>query len=101
VLISGLSVESVAKPTNTTGAFVRVAQITESGKRVALVLSRAQSSGDSPPPAGLSSIRVVPASATSPTAMGAASWGPLMVTVRAELSTDELRALLTRLEARR
>lgn len=101
VLISGLSVESVAKPTTTSGAFIRVAQVTSSGKRVALVLSRAVASGSSTPAPGLSSIQVVPPSETNPTAMGAASWGPLRITVRADLPTDELRALLTRLEARR
>ena len=98
LLVSGLGLESIARPGNSNGAFVRIAQVTRSGDRVAIVLSRPAAPAGSPPaPPGLGAVRILPATDASPIAMAMGRWGELLVTVRAELPPDSLRAFMGRL----
>jgi len=102
LFVSGLGLESIATPGTSGGSFVRIAQVTRGGDRVAIVLSRTASPAGAPPaPPGLGSIRVLPATGTNATAMAMGRWGDVLVTVRADLPADSLRAFMQRLREAR
>jgi len=102
LLIPDLGFESIARPGSSSGPFVRIAQVTRKGERVAIVLSRTETPPGSPQaPPGLGSVRVIPASDATSTAMAMARWGSLLVTLRANLPPDSLRALMGRLREAR
>lgn len=98
LLIPDLGLESVAKPGASDGPFVRIAQVTRAGERVAIVLSRAETPPGSPQaPPGLGAVRVIPATDANAPTMAMARWGGLLVTLRADLPADSLRSLMGRL----
>jgi len=102
LLIPDLGLESIAKPGASGGAFVRIAQVTRAGERVAIVLSRTETPPGSPQaPPGLGAVRVLPANDANATAMAMARWGGLLVTLRADLPADSLRSLMGRLREAR
>jgi hypothetical protein len=94
-VIGGLWVESVARAAGTARPRIRVAQLTPSGDRVALVETRSGA-----PPAGeprLTALRIMPPSEAYPVTTGTGSFGNLLVTATTSLPPDSLRALLGRL----
>ncbi len=92
-VIEGLWIESFAEPSSGTRPRVRVAQLTETGERIVLVVAR---SGPAvrPPNPRLTALRVMPASAAFPVTTGSASYGGLMVSATTSLPADELKSLL-------
>ena len=95
-VIPGLWIESIAKPPGTTRPRVRVAQITPSGERVALVETRSGAATRADRPR-LTALRLMPPSDAYPVTTGTGSFGNLLVTATTALPPDSLRALLARL----
>jgi hypothetical protein len=96
-VIEGLWVESVSRAAGTARPRVRVAQLTESGERVALVETRSgapAAAGDRP---RVTALRIMPPSEAYPVTTGTGSFGNLLVTATTALPADSLRALLSRL----
>ncbi|HWP39014.1 MAG TPA: carboxypeptidase regulatory-like domain-containing protein [Gemmatimonadales bacterium] len=94
-VIGGLWVESVSRAAGTARPRIRVAQLTPSGERVALVETRSGA-----PPTGeprLTALRIMPPSEAYPVTTGTGSFGNLLVTATTSLPPDSLRALLGRL----
>jgi hypothetical protein len=95
-VIPGLYIESIAVPETASRPRVRIAQLTLSGERIVLTETRsgAPVSGGNP---RVTALRIIPASQTYPLTTGTASFGNLLVTAKAALPGDSLRALLATL----
>jgi hypothetical protein len=94
-VIPGLYVESVSVPAGGGRPRVRVAQLTASGQRIVLTETRAGAPVPGTP--RVTALRIIPASQTYPLTTGTASFGNLLVTAKAPLPGDSLRALLATL----
>ena len=94
-VIPGLYVESVSVPESGGRPRVRVAQLTASGQRIVLTETRA--GAPVPGTSRVTALRIIPASQTYPLTTGTASFGNLLVTAKAAMPGDSLRALLATL----
>jgi hypothetical protein len=94
-VIPGLYVESVSVPESGGRPRVRVAQLTASGQRIVLTETRAGAPVPGTP--RVTALRIIPASQTYPLTTGTASFGNLLVTAKAAMPGDALRALLATL----
>jgi hypothetical protein len=94
-IIPSLYVESVAVPDGGGRPRVRVAQLTASGERIVLTQTRAGAPVPGTP--RVTALRIIPASQTYPLTTGTASFGNLLVTAKAAMPGDSLRALLATL----
>jgi hypothetical protein len=94
-VIPGLYVESVATPESGGRPRVRIAQLTASGQRIVLTETRAGAPVPGTP--RVTALRIIPASQTYPLTTGTASFGNLLVTAKAAMAGDALRALLATL----
>jgi len=94
-VIPGLYVESVSVPESGGRPRVRVAQLTASGQRIVLTETRAGAPVPGTP--RVTALRIIPASQTYPLTTGTASFGNLLVTAKATMPGDALRALLATL----
>ncbi len=96
--IEGLLVESIAKSTAGSRPRVRVALLTESGQRLVLTETRAGAAvRPGPGPARVTALRVMPPSEAYPLSTGTASLGNLLITAKATLAVEALKALLEQL----
>lgn len=95
-VIPGLTVESIATPSDGGRPRVRVAQLTASGERIVLTETRSGAPVPSSNPR-VTALRVIPASPSYPVTTGTASFGNLLVTAKAEMDGGELRELLAKL----
>jgi hypothetical protein len=96
-VVAGLWIESIARPPGTARPRVRVALLTPSGERVALVETRSGAIGARPERPRLTALRLMPPSEAYPVTTGTGSFGNLLVTATTVLPPDSLRALLSRL----
>jgi hypothetical protein len=97
--IEGLTIESISQSTSGARTRVRVAQLTESGDRIALTETRAGAAvRGGPGPAVVTALRVMPPSEAYPFSTGTASLGNILITVKSRLAPDALRALLAKLQ---
>jgi hypothetical protein len=94
-VIPSLYVESVATPESGGRPRVRIAQLTATGQRIVLTETRAGAPVPGTP--RVTALRIIPASQTYPLTTGTASFGNLLVTAKAALPGDSLRALLATL----
>jgi hypothetical protein len=94
-VIPGLHIESVASPAGGSRPRVRIAQLTASGQRIVLTETRAGAPVPGTP--RVTALRIIPASQTYPLTTGTASFGNLLVTAKAAMSGEALRALLATL----
>jgi Domain of unknown function (DUF4388)/Carboxypeptidase regulatory-like domain len=94
-VIPGLYMESVSVPESGGRPRVRVAQLTASGQRIVLTQTRAGAPVPGTP--RVTALRIIPASQTYPLTTGTASFGNLLVTAKAAMPGDALRALLATL----
>ncbi|HXV87402.1 MAG TPA: carboxypeptidase regulatory-like domain-containing protein, partial [Gemmatimonadales bacterium] len=93
-VIPGMWVESVAKSAGSRPR-IRVAQLSESGERVALVETRSAAARADRP--RLTALRVMPPSEAYPVTTATGSFGGLLVTATSTMDPNALRSLLTRL----
>ena len=98
--IQGLSIESISKSTSGARPRVRVTQLTESGQRIILTLTRAGAAVSAAGTARVTALRVIPPSDAYPMATGSVSFGNILITARAGIPADELRGHLERLAER-
>ena len=94
-VIPSLYVESVATPESGGRPRVRIAQLTATGQRIVLTETRAGAPVPGTP--RVTALRIIPASQTYPLTTGTASFGNLLVTAKAAMPGDSLRALLATL----
>ena len=95
-VVSNLWIESVARPATGTRPRVRVAQLTDSGDRITLIVSRSGPANRAAL-ARVTALRIIPPTEAYPITTGTASFGGLMVTAKATLPAEELRMYLQRL----
>jgi len=95
-IIADLWVESLAMPATGTRPRIRVAQLTESGERITMVVSRSGPANSSALPR-VTALRIIPPTEAYPITTGTVSFGVFMVTAKAKLAEETLRALLRRL----
>ena len=96
--IEGLTIESITQSTSGVRTRVRVAQLTESGDRIALTETRAGAAVRGAGPAVVTALRVMPPSEAYPFSTGTVSLGNILITVKSRLAPDALRALLAKLQ---
>jgi len=94
--IQGLHVESIARSTTGSRPRVRVVQLTPSGDRIILTVTRA-SAAAGPGAATITALRVMPPSEAYPMSTGTVSMGNLLVTARSTMAAEALRGQLERL----
>ena len=95
-VISGLWIESIARPATGTRPRVRVAHLVDSGERITLVVARSGPAGGTAQPR-VTALRIIPPTEAYPITTGTASFGGLLVTAKTTLPAESLRALLQQL----
>jgi hypothetical protein len=95
-VISDLWIESIARPATGTRPRIRVAQLTDSGERISLVVSRSGPANRASIPR-VTALRIIPPTEAYPITTGTASFGTLLVTAKSTLAAESLRALLQQL----
>jgi hypothetical protein len=95
-IIENLWIESIAIPATGTRPRIRVAQLTESGERIAMVISRSGPANSAALPR-VTALRIIPPTEAYPITTGTVNFGVFMVTAKAKLTEESLRALLRRM----
>jgi len=94
--IQGMAIESVARSTAGSRPRVRVTQITPAGERIVLTETRAGAAVRAGP-ATITALRVMPPSEAYPYSTGTVSFGGILITAKASIPAEALRAHLQRL----
>lgn len=94
--IQGLTIEGVARSTAGSRPRVRVTQLTAEGERIVLTETRAGAAVRSGP-ATVTALRVMPPSEAYPFSTGTVSFGGILITAKATIPAEALRAHLERL----
>ena len=95
--IPGLHVESIARSTTGNRPRLRVTQLTPSGERIVLTITRASAAAGGAGAPTITALRVMPPSEAYPLSTGTVSMGNLLITARASMAAEALRAQLEKL----